>query len=332
MWEAIAYVSSGFTLAAFITATVAWLLKTKSEEKGQLISLADTDSKALLVQDALEFFHVNTENLNKKQQYDLAMEQIRNRANKFKIIAILIGFLAILAAALSAYAINQVTHTSSNITIDDFETLKEQINERVKQDLKVPKSFEDTFSDVTSQADSGLTKLLADGSKYEIAINGGGTYWSFVSNTHEYGHGSDIQLSQSQFSTGFAGANYGHFIRLGKVSIRQVIDTAEPNPPNWLDNNRKEAWRFLWEYNPPQDIKKIRDHQKRARGFTIGNTTLTENVPAILNESYLLRSIQIGNWDILVALEVVHKFKDSSLLIAWKILKVFDMPVATEEE
>ena len=112
MWEAIAYVSSGFTLTAFITAAAAWILKTKSEEKGRLISLADTVTKARLVQDALEFFHVNTEKLNKEQQFKLAMQQIKNRANKLKTIAILIGFLAILATALSAYAIDKINNNS----------------------------------------------------------------------------------------------------------------------------------------------------------------------------------------------------------------------------
>ncbi len=108
MWEAIAYVSSGFTLAAFVTAVAAWILKGKSEEKGKLISLAENETKAKLVQDALEFFHVDTESLTKEQKFNLAMEQIRARANRFKTITLLIGFLAIVSASLSAYAIYEL--------------------------------------------------------------------------------------------------------------------------------------------------------------------------------------------------------------------------------
>ncbi len=113
MWEAIAYVSSGFTLAAFVTAAAVWILKGKSEEKGRLISLADNESKVKLVQNALEFFHVEIGNLTKEQQFIVAMEQIRNRADKLKTIALLIGFLSIIAASLSAYAISELNKSTT---------------------------------------------------------------------------------------------------------------------------------------------------------------------------------------------------------------------------
>jgi hypothetical protein len=119
MWEAIAYVSSGFTLAAFVTAVAAWVLKGKSEEKSCLISAADNELKAKLVQDALEFFHIETGNLTKEQQFKLALEQIRNRANRFRTIALLIGFLGIVAASLSAYAISKSTYSPQPIPVDD---------------------------------------------------------------------------------------------------------------------------------------------------------------------------------------------------------------------
>lgn len=108
MWAIIAYVSSGFTLAAFVTAIVAWVLKVKSEEKGRLIASAKTEIKAKLVQNTLEFFHVETKNLTEAHRFRIAMEQIRNRTNRFRTIAFLIGFLAIIAASLSAYAIDKL--------------------------------------------------------------------------------------------------------------------------------------------------------------------------------------------------------------------------------
>lgn len=108
MWEAIAYVSSGFTLAAFIAAVSAWVLKEKSEEKRKLISLADDANRAELVQSALEFFHVETEGLTKEQKYQIAMRQIQARADRFRTTAILIGCLATTAAILSAYAISEL--------------------------------------------------------------------------------------------------------------------------------------------------------------------------------------------------------------------------------
>jgi len=108
MWEAIAYVSSGFTLAAFVAAVSAWIIKGKSEEKQKLISVAADENRAKLVQDALEFFHVETKELTKDQKFNLAIQQIQARANRFRTIALLIGFLAITAAVLSAYAIKEL--------------------------------------------------------------------------------------------------------------------------------------------------------------------------------------------------------------------------------
>ena len=59
-WDALKYVGSGLTLAAFVVAAIAWLLKSKSEEKERLIDLAKDDERAGLVRDALEFFSVDT--------------------------------------------------------------------------------------------------------------------------------------------------------------------------------------------------------------------------------------------------------------------------------
>ena len=108
MWSAVAYVSSGFTLAAFVIAVSAWIIKVKSEEKEKLISGATDEHRAKLVQDALEFFHVETEDLTKEQKFTLAIKQIQARTNRFRIIALSIVFLALTAAVLSAYGISEL--------------------------------------------------------------------------------------------------------------------------------------------------------------------------------------------------------------------------------
>ena len=45
-----------------------------------------------------------------------------------------------------------------------------------------------------------------------------------------------------------------------------------------------------------------------------------------LNATYLLRSISYSRADILVALQVVRKDSDGSMIIAWKLLKSFATP------
>lgn len=107
MWEAIAYVSSGVTLIAFIAATVAWVYKAKSEERERLIRTAKPEQRADLVRNALEFFHVESSGLTKEQQYKLALEQIHARARRFKVTAVVVCFLAVVAAVVTVYAITE---------------------------------------------------------------------------------------------------------------------------------------------------------------------------------------------------------------------------------
>ncbi len=131
MWDAIAYVSSGLTLAAFLAAAATWILKAKSDEKVKLIGSATDNNRAKLVQDAMEFFYVDTTKLTKDQQYNIALEQILSRANRYKQITVLIGILAIIAATLSAYALSLSTisnnvyekRKNSNTTSNDLNSV-----------------------------------------------------------------------------------------------------------------------------------------------------------------------------------------------------------------
>jgi hypothetical protein len=107
MWETIQYVSSGFTLAAFIAAVVAWVIKSRSEQRERLIATAPEEERGKLVSDALEFFHVDTGNLTKTQQYQLAREQIRARAQRFKLVAVTVCVLALIAAVIAGYALSR---------------------------------------------------------------------------------------------------------------------------------------------------------------------------------------------------------------------------------
>lgn len=105
MWEAIAQVSSGLTLAAFIAAVVASMYKSKIDERERLIRAAKLDQRADLVRDVLEFFHVDTSGLTKEQQFTIALEQIHARAQRFRVLTVLVGFLAVIGAATAVYAI-----------------------------------------------------------------------------------------------------------------------------------------------------------------------------------------------------------------------------------
>jgi hypothetical protein len=65
--------------------------------------------------------------------------------------------------------------------------------------------------------------------KYDrvLAINGGGSYYSFVLKSQAYGQGSDIGLERGNLKVGFAGADYGFMADLGPKSIAEAYDSAE---------------------------------------------------------------------------------------------------------
>ena len=105
MWNAIPYVTSGITLIAFIAAIVAWMYKSKLDERERLIRTAPEGDRGPLVRNALEFLNVETAGLGKEQQYKIALEQIQARGQRFKISAAVICFLAIIGAGITIYAI-----------------------------------------------------------------------------------------------------------------------------------------------------------------------------------------------------------------------------------
>ena len=108
MWEAIAYVSSGLTLTAFLAAVAAWIYKHQSEEKERLLRTAPQSKRAKLVEQALESFHVDTTGLTKEQQYNLAVQQIQARAQRFRWTATVVIIFVVIAATVAAYAIDRI--------------------------------------------------------------------------------------------------------------------------------------------------------------------------------------------------------------------------------
>jgi hypothetical protein len=108
-WNSIASVSSALTLVAFIIATGAWLYKNSLLRKERLIRQAPESERPELIQNALEGFNLNTKELQKKltreQLYNLAMKQLHDSAMKFRITAVIVAFIALLAAGISIFAL-----------------------------------------------------------------------------------------------------------------------------------------------------------------------------------------------------------------------------------
>lgn len=181
--------------------------------------------------------------------------------------------------------------------------------------LAPPAEDLEAYADFLRRPKTGLVRLLPrEVFEDKLAIRGGGAYYSFTRLTHEYGHGSDIELSNDQLSTGFAGANYGLLVDLGDVPLEEV--TRETYGVRQLD-----------EHRPPSQLAKAREEQRRSmEGFEAAGFRYEDRVPARLDNTYALRSIDYDTSDVLVAFRVVRKESDGSVVLLWKLLKQYSKP------
>lgn len=96
VWQAISYVTTGLTLAAFVAALIAWVIRQRMTRERDLIEKAPDEDRADLVLAALEFFQVDTADMSKQQKFDIAMTQISNRAQRFTKICLVVVIFGII--------------------------------------------------------------------------------------------------------------------------------------------------------------------------------------------------------------------------------------------
>lgn len=191
--------------------------------------------------------------------------------------------------------------------IDLNERLKASVNEYLMPEAKDISEAEKNGFEVFRILPRGKIDL-------QIGIKGGGAYYSFSKKSHDYNDTPQIELQQNKLLTGFAGANYGFIADLGSIPLATV-------------NKESYGVSFLANYKPPTSITKIRSEQRRANKYEADGITYKESVPAIVGNTYVLRSITFGDADALVAFKIQRKDTDGSLIIFWKMLKEFEKPM-----
>jgi hypothetical protein len=205
------------------------------------------------------------------------------------------------------------------------------------REIDVPKQLSNQFSSLLAQPNTGIIRLQPRTvepqrkARLLAAVTGGGAYYSFVQRTHEYGQGSDVEYDAGILSNGFAGADYGFFLNLGQRDAAAIASLSR-EVPSWIPPDRKGAWDYAWSYRPPTDIKLIRLEQKRSHGFVVDGVNLSSRIGTTIGGLYLLRSINIGRSDILVALFHVATLDDNSVVVLYRVLSQFDTPIATGSE
>lgn len=101
MWNAVWAVSNIFTLIAFVAACVVVVQRRRLLQRQKLIQAAPEAERAGLIEAMLDRFSVSTEGLTRQQRYDLALELIYQRAERFRL-GIIIGALVFVISAVLA--------------------------------------------------------------------------------------------------------------------------------------------------------------------------------------------------------------------------------------
>lgn len=185
------------------------------------------------------------------------------------------------------------------------------------------------YADFLRAPDTGLIRLLPrekfdspsnTDDKRAIVIRGGGAYYSFTRLTHEYGKANDLELQRNEFQVGFAGFNFGFLTNLGDVPLENISSETSVVVP-------------FAAYQAPREETLARAEERRFDlGAEIEGVPVKRTVPVKLNSTYLLRSINYRESDVLVGFRVVRIDSDGSVTILWKLLQKYETPNVNRAE
>ena len=227
--------------------------------------------------------------------------------------------VALLLAAVSSFAQTQ----SREDILKQIEAKRAELDVLEKRFLSPSEEDRARYADFLRQPNTGLIRLLPrekfgnNNQRGGLTLSGGGAYYSFVRLTHEYGQGSDIELSQGLLSSGFAGFNYGILTNLGDTPLENVsLETG--------------AAQVIAAHVPPTEEPQIRLEQRKwGNGETVDGASYRSRVALMVNSTYLVRAIDYEASDVLTAFRVVRLDSDDSAIILWKLVKKFPTPIAT---
>lgn len=225
--------------------------------------------------------------------------------------------LTLILACLSVAA--QTQAESRDDVIKQIEAKRAELALLEEKILAVADSDREENASFLSQPDTGIIRLLPretyDGAKKRgLAITGGGAFYCFALATHDYSRGADVMLEQGDFSGGFAGADYGMLLNLGDVPLDQVV-------PDHV------AVHSLLKYMPTNAEPDARKAQRALwQGMDLSGVVFKKRMPAKVANTYLLRSVNFGGYDIAVAFRVTRKDTDGSMILLFKVLKRFPKP------
>ncbi len=190
------------------------------------------------------------------------------------------------------------------------------------------------FADFIRLPDSGLIRIFPAGrwrvvSVEQLESGQSPRFVSFASiysfSKTKHGHSlqgyvdpglgwGEIKLENDELTTAFTRSSVGLLVSLGDVPL-QAITVETPGAAAIAD------------FKGPRDHKEAQKFVRVCReGFQLNGFVYRASLPATVNNTYVVRSINNKRADICVALRVVRADEDGSLTVLWKKLKTNPKP------
>lgn len=230
-------------------------------------------------------------------------------------------FAAVLLIGVCSLAVFSQTESRADL-LKDIGTKRAELAELEKKFLAPSEDDRAKYVQFLAQPNTGLIRLLPRevydphvNKKAALTVRGGGAYYSFTRQSHEYGNATEIGLEQGYLHIGgFGGASYGMLAKYDGVRVEEI--SAE-----------LPGVMFLAKYNTVTDEPAARVEQRRsASGITIDGMSYTRRLPVEVGATYVGRSINFDEADALFAFTIVRQDTDGSLILAWKLLQKYPVP------
>jgi len=199
----------------------------------------------------------------------------------------------------------------------DIETLRNQLKQKEAEFLSAAPEDCAQFAEFLRQPGTGMARLLPrEKYRQKLSVREGGACYSFTKLSNSYDHDPQIGLEQDSLVTGFAGANFGFLASLGDTPLESVS----------LEN---PSVQYLATLVTPTVEPEAREQQRRSSNeIVIGANRYKNRLPAT-GGTFILRSVNYDNSDVLVAFRIVRRDNDGSLILLWKKLREFPTPFLT---
>ena len=153
---------------------------------------------------------------------------------------------------------------------------------------------------------------------HAITKSGGGTYYSFATQNHNYNAEPDLSFHHGKFGAGLYGIQVGLLLELGDIPLADLAERRDPVPYS-LPAEKRELWEILWADISMEDAAHNSTFRQRTKELQrrIGSTGTAT--------TFLLRVFSPDEHDHLVAFRPLV-LDGGGCTLAWRILKTWPVP------